>query len=92
MGLDGSQDTPALNSPGPPPSGTDTLVEVAEAHREMAGATSNTCQYQRCPGPGLHLACRAKGPAERRQLNQIPSHPPETCLQFLRARCKTACP
>ena len=40
MGLDGSQDTPALNSPGPPPSGTDTLVEVAEAHREMAGATS----------------------------------------------------
>ena len=60
--------------------------------QEMAGATSNTCQYQRCPGPGLHLACRAKGPAERRRLNQIPSHPPETCLQFLRARCKTACP
>ena len=39
--------------------------------QEMAGATSNTCQYQRCPGPGLHLACRAKGPAERRRLNQI---------------------
>ena len=43
MGLDGSQDTPALKSPGPPPSGTDTLVEVAEAHREMAGGTSLHC-------------------------------------------------
>ena len=43
MGLDGSQDTPALNSPGPPPSGTDTLVEVAEAHREMAGGTGLHC-------------------------------------------------
>ena len=60
--------------------------------QEMAGATSNTCQYQHCPGPGLYLVCRAKGPAERRRLNQIPSHPPETCHQFLRARCKTACP
>ena len=50
-------------------------------------------QYQHCPGAGLHLVMgRAKGPAEGRRLNQIPSHQPETCHQFLRARCKAACP
>lgn len=47
----GPQDTSAPNPSGPPPSGTDTLVGVAKAHREMAGGTGVHCwQESHLPG------------------------------------------